>query len=303
MFLAREHHVTGTEIPYVLDRGVKFCVPWRPMNRRLTQRGRERRQQLMDFAAQRFADQGYHPPPWPRSSRGSGSARASSTGTSPARRSCSSRSSARPSTTSGASSSRPSRTRTIRCSASHLASVHRCAGQRASAAPPAVRVRGDRGALRPRPAQGRADRGRRRRPPRPPRRSPGARSATAIRSSSPTPSWASPPTWLVASSTSRTGPGPRWPTRPSSSASTASWSSPSRPDTSPTCGLTRDLGSNAHPGVEVGPDFGRCRLGRAARTDSGRVSGSARLRDRPGAARGACAPGAGARGPWPPARR
>ncbi len=31
------------------------------MNRRLTQRGRERRQQLMDFAAQRFADQGYHP--------------------------------------------------------------------------------------------------------------------------------------------------------------------------------------------------------------------------------------------------
>jgi AcrR family transcriptional regulator len=31
------------------------------MNRRLTQRGRERRQQLMDFAAQRFAEQGYHP--------------------------------------------------------------------------------------------------------------------------------------------------------------------------------------------------------------------------------------------------
>jgi AcrR family transcriptional regulator len=31
------------------------------MNRRLTQRGRERRQQLMDFAASRFADQGYHP--------------------------------------------------------------------------------------------------------------------------------------------------------------------------------------------------------------------------------------------------
>jgi AcrR family transcriptional regulator len=31
------------------------------MNRRLTQRGRERRQQLMDFAALRFAEQGYHP--------------------------------------------------------------------------------------------------------------------------------------------------------------------------------------------------------------------------------------------------
>jgi AcrR family transcriptional regulator len=31
------------------------------MNRRLTQRGRERRQQLMDFAAARFAEQGYHP--------------------------------------------------------------------------------------------------------------------------------------------------------------------------------------------------------------------------------------------------
>jgi AcrR family transcriptional regulator len=31
------------------------------MNRRLTQRGRERRQQLMEFAATRFAEQGYHP--------------------------------------------------------------------------------------------------------------------------------------------------------------------------------------------------------------------------------------------------
>jgi AcrR family transcriptional regulator len=31
------------------------------MNRRLTQRGRARRQQLMAFAAQRFADNGYHP--------------------------------------------------------------------------------------------------------------------------------------------------------------------------------------------------------------------------------------------------
>jgi len=31
------------------------------MTRRLTQRGRERRQQLMDFAATRFAEQGYHP--------------------------------------------------------------------------------------------------------------------------------------------------------------------------------------------------------------------------------------------------
>jgi AcrR family transcriptional regulator len=31
------------------------------MNRRLTQRGRDRRRQLMDFAARRFAENGYHP--------------------------------------------------------------------------------------------------------------------------------------------------------------------------------------------------------------------------------------------------
>jgi AcrR family transcriptional regulator len=31
------------------------------MNRRLTQRGRERRSQLMDYAAKRFAENGYHP--------------------------------------------------------------------------------------------------------------------------------------------------------------------------------------------------------------------------------------------------
>ena len=31
------------------------------MNRRLTQRGKERRQQLMEFAAARFAENGYHP--------------------------------------------------------------------------------------------------------------------------------------------------------------------------------------------------------------------------------------------------
>src|SRR4051794_41379869 len=32
-----------------------------PMTRRLTTRGRERRAQLMDFAARRFAENGYHP--------------------------------------------------------------------------------------------------------------------------------------------------------------------------------------------------------------------------------------------------
>src|SRR3954449_6131621 len=32
-----------------------------PMKRRLTTRGRERRTQLMDFAARRFAENGYHP--------------------------------------------------------------------------------------------------------------------------------------------------------------------------------------------------------------------------------------------------
>jgi AcrR family transcriptional regulator len=31
------------------------------MNRRLTQRGRDRRRQLMDYAARRFAENGYHP--------------------------------------------------------------------------------------------------------------------------------------------------------------------------------------------------------------------------------------------------
>src|SRR5579862_8955077 len=31
------------------------------MNRKLTPRGRERRRQLMDFAARRFAENGYHP--------------------------------------------------------------------------------------------------------------------------------------------------------------------------------------------------------------------------------------------------
>jgi AcrR family transcriptional regulator len=31
------------------------------VNRRLTQRGKERRRQLMDFAAHRFAERGYHP--------------------------------------------------------------------------------------------------------------------------------------------------------------------------------------------------------------------------------------------------
>ena len=31
------------------------------MSRRLTQRGRERREQIIDFATERFAEQGYHP--------------------------------------------------------------------------------------------------------------------------------------------------------------------------------------------------------------------------------------------------
>ena len=31
------------------------------MSRRLTQRGKERRQQLMEYAAARFAENGYHP--------------------------------------------------------------------------------------------------------------------------------------------------------------------------------------------------------------------------------------------------
>ena len=47
--------------PGDIDRAVKRQLAFPPMNRRLTQRGRERRQQLMDFAATRFAEQGYHP--------------------------------------------------------------------------------------------------------------------------------------------------------------------------------------------------------------------------------------------------
>ena len=48
-------------IPRFLDRAVKCPLAFPAMTRRLTQRGRERRQQLMDFAATRFAEQGYHP--------------------------------------------------------------------------------------------------------------------------------------------------------------------------------------------------------------------------------------------------
>src|SRR3954469_9449321 len=48
-------------MPAFLDRPVKSDLASRDVNRRLTQRGRERRQQLMDFAALRFAENGYHP--------------------------------------------------------------------------------------------------------------------------------------------------------------------------------------------------------------------------------------------------
>src|SRR3954470_11967549 len=48
-------------MPAFLDRSVKSDLASRDVNRRLTQRGRERRQQLMDFAALRFAENGYHP--------------------------------------------------------------------------------------------------------------------------------------------------------------------------------------------------------------------------------------------------
>src|SRR5688572_30715397 len=45
----------------LLDRAVKCCQPLIQMERRLTARGKERRQQLMDYAAARFAEGGYHP--------------------------------------------------------------------------------------------------------------------------------------------------------------------------------------------------------------------------------------------------
>lgn len=52
-------------LPHRLDQPVKIgaepLVRWAIVNRRLTPRGRERRRQLMDFAAARFAEGGYHP--------------------------------------------------------------------------------------------------------------------------------------------------------------------------------------------------------------------------------------------------
>src|SRR4051812_25231582 len=52
----------GTRRPSgLLDRSVKCCQPFVPVERRLTARGKERRQQLMDYAAARFAEGGYHP--------------------------------------------------------------------------------------------------------------------------------------------------------------------------------------------------------------------------------------------------
>jgi AcrR family transcriptional regulator len=44
-----------------LDRVVKSALPSALVNRQLTERGRERRRQLMEFASQRFAERGYHP--------------------------------------------------------------------------------------------------------------------------------------------------------------------------------------------------------------------------------------------------
>src|SRR5882757_11204178 len=49
--------------PSVLDRAVKWSVRFAPMTepRQLTPRGKERRHQLMAFAAGRFAEGGFHP--------------------------------------------------------------------------------------------------------------------------------------------------------------------------------------------------------------------------------------------------
>src|SRR3954465_4007898 len=44
-----------------IDRAVNCAYRASAMNRRLTQRGRDRRMQLMDYAARRFAENGYHP--------------------------------------------------------------------------------------------------------------------------------------------------------------------------------------------------------------------------------------------------
>src|SRR5205085_6261795 len=56
------HAPDGTRGDFgLLDRAVKSCQPFARMERRLTARGKERRQQLMEFAAARFAEGGYHP--------------------------------------------------------------------------------------------------------------------------------------------------------------------------------------------------------------------------------------------------
>jgi AcrR family transcriptional regulator len=56
------------QVTSVLDRLVKFSVPFAAMettaaaaNRKLTPRGKERRRQLLAYAARRFAENGYHP--------------------------------------------------------------------------------------------------------------------------------------------------------------------------------------------------------------------------------------------------
>lgn len=44
-----------------LDRSVKCSYRARPMDRQLTQRGEERRRQLVEYATSRFAENGFHP--------------------------------------------------------------------------------------------------------------------------------------------------------------------------------------------------------------------------------------------------
>ena len=58
---ARGDRPRGVRVAGFLTAWSSAVVPWRPMTRRLTQRGKERRRQLLDYAAARFAENGYHP--------------------------------------------------------------------------------------------------------------------------------------------------------------------------------------------------------------------------------------------------
>ena len=53
--------VSSSDPRSLFDRPVKLFLAWRWVKRKLTQRGRERRQQILDESSPAFAERGYHP--------------------------------------------------------------------------------------------------------------------------------------------------------------------------------------------------------------------------------------------------